>query len=51
MKWTLLIGSAFFIEVSVVSQQLVNFYTSDSIKITADFYKSGVSNSFVIFFH
>jgi hypothetical protein len=51
MKWIMLVGVYFFFEFSAISQQIVNFFTSDSIKLTADLYKSGVSNSWILFFH
>jgi hypothetical protein len=51
MRWIILLSASLFIQINTHSQQKVNFYCSDSIKLTADLYKGVSSDPFVILFH
>ena len=51
MRHIVLFFIPFLTQINSVSQQKVAFYSSDSIKITADLYKSSSLNPYVILFH
>jgi pimeloyl-ACP methyl ester carboxylesterase len=51
MRWIVLLAAYLFSQLNSFSQQKINFYSSDNIRLTADIYKSSPSNPFVILFH
>lgn len=51
LRWIVLLTASLFPQINSICQQKVNFNSSDNVRLTADFYKSGSSNTFVILFH
>ena len=51
MRWVPVLMVSFIIQINCTSQQIISFFSYDSIRLTADLYKIGNSNPFVLFFH
>jgi dienelactone hydrolase len=51
MRFIILLALFLISEISSLSQQKISFYSPDSIRLTADLYKNGSTDPFVILFH